>query len=149
VLTLFDILELLIYLQTNKINIHDQRILCCGTYDRTYKIGTYGRTYKTNKTTYCTSTWVTYKNFNKECVTLGASSLMELNIGSIVFVLMTCLLHKKKNMCKTSGIVSYTSQEFGIYKETYHLFGILPWVYKIVPLFITNAFERRSFHNQM
>jgi hypothetical protein len=28
-------------------------------------------------------------------VTLGSSSLMELNIASTVFVLMTCLLHKK------------------------------------------------------
>jgi hypothetical protein len=91
-LTLFDILELLMYLQTSKIDNHDQIIMCCGTYGRTYIIGTYDRAYKTNKTT---STWVTYKIFNKDCVSLGASSLMELNIDSIVFVLMTCLLHKK------------------------------------------------------
>jgi hypothetical protein len=50
---------------------------------------------------------------------------MELNIGFVVFVLMTCLL-QKKNICKTCGIVSCTSLEFCLYKETYHLFRILP-----------------------
>jgi hypothetical protein len=68
----------------------------------------------------------TYKIFHKHRVTLGASSLMELNIASAVFVLLTCLLHQKQNTCKTSGTVSCTNQEFDIYKETYHVFGILP-----------------------
>jgi hypothetical protein len=68
----------------------------------------------------------TYKIFHKDRITLGASSLMELNIASAIFVLLTCLLHQKQNTCKTSGIVSCPSPEFGIYKETYHVFGILP-----------------------
>jgi hypothetical protein len=37
----------------------------------------------------------THKIFHKDRVTLGASSLMELNIASDVFVLLTCLLHQK------------------------------------------------------
>jgi hypothetical protein len=74
---------------------------------------------------------------------------MEQNIGCTGFVLMTCLLHQKYNICKTTVIISCTSQEFGIYKDTYHPFGILPSVHKIIPLFITDAFERRSFRNQM
>jgi hypothetical protein len=60
----------------------------------------------------------TYKIFHKDHVTLRASNLMELNIASAVFVLLTCLLHQKQNTCKTSGIVSCPSREFGIYKET-------------------------------
>jgi hypothetical protein len=37
----------------------------------------------------------TYKIFHKDRVTLRAISLMELNIASVVFVLLTCLLHQK------------------------------------------------------
>jgi hypothetical protein len=59
---------------------------------------------------------------DEDRVTLGASSLMELNVASAVFVLLTCLVHQKQNICKTCGIVSCPSQEFGIYKEIYHVF---------------------------
>jgi hypothetical protein len=71
-LTLFDILELLMYLQTNKIDNHDQRIVCCGTYERTYRTGTYDRTYKTNKTIYCASTWVTLQNLQQRLCSFGS-----------------------------------------------------------------------------
>ena len=50
----------------------------------------------------------TYQVFYQNRVATRASYLMELDVASIVFILLTCLLHYINNTCQTSAKVSCT-----------------------------------------
>ena len=71
-------------------------------------------------------TWFTYQIFNMNHVGMGASCMMVLNIPSIVFVLLTCLLHQRQNTCKVGDKLACTRQQSVFSEKTYHLFGTLP-----------------------